>query len=100
MLSSAVKTAIRQVSTDKHVQLSCLRAMFQECERGTDLWEWLEGDRETFQAQTRLLLWGTASDEEEEDEPEEQGLYGESNPHQVISYLLDQVEEQVSNRLG
>lgn len=59
MLSDAIKTKIDKAASDPQLQLSCVRAMFHECERGTDLWEALENDAAKFSPETRILLWGS-----------------------------------------
>lgn len=100
MLTDQVKVDLVKVASDKQVQLSCIRAMFQECERGTDLWEWLEGDAETFQPETRKLLWGSEVPFEDGEEETAECLYTSYPPHEVIGYLLDRVEENLSSKLG
>jgi len=101
MLSSKIKEELDQVASDKEVQMSCVRAMFQECERGTDLWETLEGDAEKYAPKTRILLWGAENegrieDEEDSDFYELDCLYNCEYPNQVIDYLLDTVEENIA----
>ena len=85
-LSDDVCKKILVVAKNPEVQASVLSAMFQGCERGTDLWESLEESAHTFSQEIKTILWD-----------EENGLYTESLPHQVIVYLIDSVEKNVTN---
>lgn len=97
---SSILQRCKQVAEDKEVQMSIVRAMFSGCEQGTDLWEYLEGDREKFSEQSHMILWGTPSfneDEEENESPE--ALYNHGNPNQIIEFLLLEAEKAIIQKL-
>jgi hypothetical protein len=105
MLSDKFKSDIEKVATDPAVQMCCVSAMFNECERGTDLWESLEEDCYTFMEETRVLIWHIPNpfeDEDngsEEDVPEYDCLYNSAPSEEVINYLLDQVEVNIRKKV-
>lgn len=106
LLSDKIMTELRMVAMDKALQRCVVEAMFRGCERSTDLWEDLEVDAPKFSKQTQLLLWGRenpfSSVEEREDYHESADLpclYNVGDPHLVIEYLLDRVQENVMAKL-
>lgn len=102
MLTTGIKEQIARVANDKAVQAVCIEAMFHECERGTDIWEYLEEDSPKFSKETRSLLWGSEvpfTYDSEDHEDERDCLYNVGDPHEVIDYLLTQVEDNLKRVL-
>lgn len=95
MLDSKTVNAIREVAQDEFLQIAVIDAMFDGCERGTDLWEHLEESKQMFLPDTCEILWGEELDEEDEDYKTSDALYTQSNPHDVICAIIDQVKINV-----
>jgi hypothetical protein len=94
MLRREITEQIAIVAADPRVQACCMSAMFNECERGTDIWEMLEEDIDYLPTRVREILFGDADNAEEET-----GLHVISPPNEVVEEMLDQIEAQVRKKL-
>ena len=103
-LSPTIIENIKKVASNKFVQARIVSAMLSgQYELDTDLWEALEQVSSNLDEETFKLLWGERYDEDEEDEPDDRGLYGEDLPHLVMSTLVEvvgkHVEQMVLNQV-